>query len=293
MKTPTSIITGYLGSGKTTLLKKIAEQSKKKIAILMNEFGEIAIDSKIIKGKNIDMKEIAGGCVCCSMTGEFELAIKEIIENIKPEMIIIETTGVAEPDALVFDIEKELPLVKLDSIITLVDADSVVKHPSIGHTGRVQIEIADILIVNKKDLVTKQQLIQVKKLIRAVNPRALIIASTKCSIDTNMLFGMTFERALKKRKTTHKSSIESFTFTSDKSFDKEKFELFVKSLNKKIYRAKGFIKFSTGIDFFNYVAGRYELEKFDEDKNIELVFIGKKIKELETVILKQLKLCEL
>lgn len=291
-KTSISIITGYLGAGKTTLLKKIAEQSPKKIAILMNEFGEIAIDSKIIKGKNIDMKEISGGCVCCSMTGEFELAIKEIIETVKPEIIIIETTGVAEPDALVFDIEKELTSVKLDSIITLVDADSIVRHPSIGHTGRVQIEIADILIINKKDLITKEQLKQVKKLMRVINSKALIIASTKCSIDTNMLFGMTFERSLKKVKKPHKSTIESFVIDLEKLFDKAEFEQFAKNLNKKIYRAKGFVKFPDGYYFFNYVAGRFDIEKSEEEKT-QLVFIGKKIKDLETDIKKQLNACEL
>ncbi|MBI4895542.1 MAG: GTP-binding protein [Candidatus Aenigmarchaeota archaeon] len=293
MKIPISIITGYLGSGKTTLLRKIAEQSTKKIAILMNEFGEISIDSKVIKGKNIDMKEIAGGCVCCSLTGEFELAIKEILETVKPDMIVVETTGVAEPDALVFDIEKELPLVKLDSIITIVDADSIVKHPSIGHTGRVQIEIADILIVNKKDLVTKEQLIQVKKLMRALNKKALIIASTNCNIDTNMLFGMTFERFLKKRKTKHKSSVESFIIKSDNIFDKEKFEIFTKNLNNKIYRAKGFIKFFNGTYFFNYVAGRWQLEPIEEKISTELVFIGKKIEELEEDVAKKIGDCEL
>src|SRR3989344_6787982 len=108
MKTPITIITGYLGSGKTTLLKHILKETKDKLAIIMNEFGEIAIDSKIIKGKNINMKELAGGCVCCSLTGEFEAAINEIIQNIKPDSIIVETTGVAEPDAMMVDIEENI-----------------------------------------------------------------------------------------------------------------------------------------------------------------------------------------
>src|SRR3989338_2023212 len=87
------IITGYLGSGKTTLLKRIVDQAEKRIAILMNEFGEFSIDSAVIKGKNIDMIELAGGCVCCSLTGELEAAIKEIRATIQPDMIVIETTG--------------------------------------------------------------------------------------------------------------------------------------------------------------------------------------------------------
>src|SRR3989304_9553565 len=105
MRTPITLITGYLGAGKTTLLRNILDNADRKIAVLMNEFGKIAIDSQVIKGKNIDMVELRGGCVCCSLTGEFEAAIKEIIEKTKPDAIVVETTGVAEPDAVVIDIQ--------------------------------------------------------------------------------------------------------------------------------------------------------------------------------------------
>ncbi|MEK6852502.1 MAG: GTP-binding protein, partial [Nanoarchaeota archaeon] len=142
-KTPISIITGYLGAGKTTLLKKIIHDfAGKRIAILMNEFGEVAIDSKIVKGKNIEMAELLGGCVCCSLTGEFEAAVREILDKIKPEMILVETTGVAEPDAIIIEVEENIPEVRLDGIITLVDCDAVTKFPSLGHTGKIQVEMA-------------------------------------------------------------------------------------------------------------------------------------------------------
>ena len=294
MKTPLSIITGYLGAGKTTLLKKIVEQTDKKIAILMNEFGEISIDSKIIKGKNIDMKELLGGCVCCSLTGEFDQAINEIIERINPELIVVETTGVAEPDALALDIEENIKSVKLDSIITVVDADSIVKYPHIGHTGRVQIEIADILILSKKDLITKEQLKQVKKLIRALNQKAVIIATSKSDINTKILFGLTIERSIKERHKNHKTtSIEYFSYKSNSTIDKKKFEEFANSLNKKIYRSKGFVKLEDGLYLFQYVSGRWDLEKFEEERKTELIFIGKKIKQLEKDAIDKLKKCEI
>src|SRR3989338_7690024 len=137
MKTPITIITGYLGSGKTTLLLHILNETKDKLAILMNEFGEIGIDGKIIKGKNINMTELQGGCVCCSLTGEFEAAIKEIIKKVKPDAIGVETTGVAEPDAVVVDIQDNLPELRLDGVITVVDSDAIIKFPTIGHTGKM------------------------------------------------------------------------------------------------------------------------------------------------------------
>ena len=95
-RTPITLITGPLGSGKTTLLRQILARQTGKIAIVMNEFGEIAIDTKVIEGKNVRIAELGGGCVCCSLLGEFESAVKEIIEKIEPERIVVETTGLAE-----------------------------------------------------------------------------------------------------------------------------------------------------------------------------------------------------
>src|SRR5438876_439898 len=104
-----TLVTGPLGSAKTTLLRHILATRPAKIAIVMNEFGEIAIDTKVIEGKNVRIAELGGGCVCCSLLGEFEAAVKEIIEKIDPDVIVVDTTGVAEPEALAFNIQEALP----------------------------------------------------------------------------------------------------------------------------------------------------------------------------------------
>ena len=88
-RTPITLITGPLGSGKTTLLRHILATRPSKIAIVMNEFGEIAIDTKVIEGKSVRIAELGGGCVCCSLLGEFEAAVNEIIDKIAPERIIV------------------------------------------------------------------------------------------------------------------------------------------------------------------------------------------------------------
>src|SRR3989338_7949090 len=118
MKPSISILTGYLGAGKTTLLQHIIKNLKKRFAILMNEFGEVNIDSEIVQGKNVNIQELTGGCVCCSLAGEFEEAVKEIREKYNPEIIIVETTGIAEPDALITDVSSTFPDLILDSVIT-------------------------------------------------------------------------------------------------------------------------------------------------------------------------------
>ena len=125
VRTPVTLITGALGSGKTTLLRYLLGAVPKKIAILMNEFGEIAIDSQVIEGTNVRIAELGGGCVCCALLGEFEAAVAEVIESVHPDLIMVETTGVAEPEALVVDIQESLPQVRLDGVVTVADADAL------------------------------------------------------------------------------------------------------------------------------------------------------------------------
>src|SRR5438046_9215711 len=119
LRTPITLVTGPLGSGKTTLLRHILETRPTKMAIVMNEFGEIAIDTKIVEGKNVRIAELGGGCVCCSLLGEFEAALDEIMQKTDPEIIIVETTGLAEPDALAFNIQESLSRVRLDGIVSV------------------------------------------------------------------------------------------------------------------------------------------------------------------------------
>ena len=146
MKTPITIITGYLGSGKTTFLRYLLENSGKKIAIIMNEFGKLDIDAKTIKGKNVDIAELTGGCVCFSITGEFKEAVKEMIERTSPEHIFVETTGVVDPESLINDVLQGMAGLRLDSVITIADADALEKYPEIGRTFLIQLEMADIIV---------------------------------------------------------------------------------------------------------------------------------------------------
>jgi len=277
MKTPITIITGYLGSGKTSLLQHIIGNIKSRIAIIMNEFGELAIDSRIIKGNNFNMTELQGGCVCCSLTGEFEAAINEIIKTVKPDAIIVETTGVAEPDALLVDIEENIPNVRLDSVITVVDADALVRFPAIGHTGRMQIEMADIIIINKIDLIDTTELDNVEKKVKDVNDKAIIFKSVKGDVAVEHLFGIYVSKKIRRHE-KHRIDVNHVIFETDKLLEKEKFEEFIENLPENIYRIKGFVRFKNGSFLFNYVAGRYSYDNFIAGKT-ELVFIGSNIEK--------------
>src|SRR5438874_13599216 len=289
-RTPITLVTGPLGSGKTTLLRRILATHPAKIAIVMNEFGEIAIDTKAIEGKNVRIAELGGGCVCCSLLGEFEAAVDEIITRVEPDRIIVETTGLAEPEALMFNIQEALPQCRLDGVVSLIDADMLIRFPELGHTTRLQIEGADILLLNKTDLVTPDQIEPLEMKLREINSTAAIVRTVRCQVDPELLFGIGRNRKVERPEHQHETEFDSFTFTSDKILSRNCFERFAGGLPPSVIRAKGFVRFADGAQLFNFVAGRWDLEPFESDRT-ELVFIGKRIAPEKLAIIDVLNEC--
>jgi G3E family GTPase len=270
----------------------VLEAPSGRIAILMNEFGEIAIDSRIIEGKNVDIVELAGGCVCCSLTGEFEAAVNEIIDRVHPELIIVEATGVAESDALVFEMEDRLPNIRLDAVICIVDAYAAVKYPQVGYAARTQLAAADVLLINKTDLVGPQEIETVVAQVRKYNPRAAAIKTVRCGAPLDFILNPSIAKRIVPEPTPRSEEFESFAFTSSRMLSREKFEEFVLSLHNVVFRAKGFVRFSDGGScLFNYVAGRAEFEDF-ETETTQLVFIGPSSGSYHDFIEKRLHECE-
>jgi G3E family GTPase len=289
-RTPLTLVTGPLGSGKTTLLRHILDSVPGRLAILMNEFGEIAIDSRIIAGKNIRIAELDGGCVCCSLLGEFEAAVNEILDTVDPDRIVVETTGVAEPDALIFDIEESLPRIRLDGVVTIADADAFLRFPQLGHTTRMQIEDADVLLLNKTDLVAPADLRQIEQNLRSWNDAADILETEKCRVDPDLLFGIAREKEIRPSRHVHQPEYESISFRTEAVLNRRRFEEMADGL-RGVYRAKGFVRFAEGSFLFNYVGGRWELEPFLHAETV-LVFIGRNIQAKESEILDRLRGCE-
>jgi G3E family GTPase len=290
---PLILLTGPLGSGKTTLLQHIVKSSALRLALIINEFGEFGIDGKLIKGKNLQIVELEGGCVCCSLIGEFEAAIEEIIETVAPETIVVEATGVAEPDALVFDISDLIPRVRMDGVITIMDADAMVAFPDLGHTIRVQVEAADLLLLNKSDLVSPNQRQLLQAILHTLNSRVPIIPTTYCQVDTALLFGLVHQQKMQPVERFHSLEYESFTYRPICPLQRSCFERLVKGLGSEVYRAKGFVPFPDRTYLFNYVNGRWTLESLSEEEGGLLVFIGQSITSKKAQIIKSLRACEI
>jgi len=289
-KTPLMLVTGGLGSGKTTLVRRILDNASCRIAVLMNEFGEIAIDSEVIAGENVNIIELAGGCVCCSMTGEFEAAVKEIIEKIKPDLILVEATGVAESDALTYEVE-DLPDVRLDSVLCVIDAFADARFPSIGYASRTQIAAADIILINKIDLVSADEALAVESRVRKYNSHAILLKTTGCEVGTEILFGTNIGPRPRHYVTAGETAFESFSWQSDKKLDSGRFEEFARDLPPRVFRSKGFVILDNGGRLFNFVAGRFDFEDFPAQSN-RLVFIGKDLDALRDEIFEKLRACE-
>lgn len=290
-RTPLTLITGPLGSGKTTLLRHLVATVPQRLALLINEFGELAIDSKIVAGKNVHMAELSGGCVCCALVGEFAAAVDEIIAQVAPDLIVVETTGVAEPDAVILDIQDNLTAVRLDGVVTVADADGLVRFPQLGHTTRVQIEAADLILLNKADLVSAAELEGAHAALARLNPTAPILPTRRCQVDPDLLLGLTRERYVKPPQHVHQPEFTSVSYTTTALLDRSCFETFVAGLSPTVYRAKGLVRFPQGTYLFNFVAGRWEVEPFPADETA-LVFIGQHLTQHQSRLLNQLKRCE-
>ncbi|NQV91578.1 GTP-binding protein [Candidatus Woesearchaeota archaeon] len=278
MKTPLLLIAGYLGAGKTTLLKHILKNTDKKVAILMNEFGEIGIDTVEIEKENVSVKELLEGCVCCSLQGELEAGLKEIIKDYTPDMIIVETTGIAEADNLVLSIDEDIDFVSLDAVITVVDADIMQRFPEVSGSAEIQIRSADLLLLNKIDLI--KDITVIKKKLRKINPQAPIIETEHCKVDLKILLSVEAEHH-HITKSNHHHHMESFSLET-KELTEKKLRHFLETLPKDVFRVKGYINIEGKTNLVNYVGGRITMEE-SEGKKV-FVFIGEGIKKKKNEI---------
>jgi G3E family GTPase len=220
-----------------------------------------------------------------------EAAVDEIIATVHPDRIVLEATGVAEADALVYEVQDFLPRVRLDGVIALVDAHAAITYPQVGYTERSQLEVADILVINKTDLVSTEELEQVRAKVKRYNPEAVQICTVQGIIDMAVLVGLEVPARKKPgRRGPPQSAWQSFVFTSEDIMEGECFRQVVASLPLPVFRAKGLVRLFEGARLFNYVAGRMDLEDFPADRT-ELVFIGQDLDALRDHIVTQLSDC--
>ncbi|PMB12720.1 cobalamin biosynthesis protein CobW, partial [Fischerella thermalis CCMEE 5328] len=191
---PVTIITGFLGSGKTTLLNQILKNKQDlKVAVLVNEFGDINIDSQLLVSIDEDMLELSNGCICCTINDGLVDAVYRVLEREERiDYLVIETTGVADPLPIILTfLGTELrDLTHLDSILTLVDSEAFNHEHFLSEAALKQITYGDIVLLNKTDLVTQEKLEELEAYIREVKAGAKILHTTYGQVPLPLILGV-------------------------------------------------------------------------------------------------------
>lgn len=200
---PVTVLTGFLGAGKTTLLNHVLTADHgRKIAVIVNEFGEVGIDNQLVVGADEEIFEMNNGCICCTVRGDLIrilgelMAAKQGTGNGKKadfERVLIETTGLADPApvAQTFFVDEEIAdFYKLDAIVTVVDAKHAGQHLDDGHEAQEQVAFADVLLLNKIDLVSDAELQQLEHRLRTMNAAAKLYRTRQSHIDIDRILGI-------------------------------------------------------------------------------------------------------
>ena len=309
---PVTILTGFLGAGKTTLLNYILKQQHGyKFAVIVNEVGKIGIDGALIEKTEDDVLEMSNGCLCCTVRKDLVKGVQSLMKKGGFDYLLIETTGIADPGPVAqtfLNIPALQQFVRMDSIITVVDAEQVEKQMAETETVGEQIRMADFLLLNKTDLVDEAHLIRIETMVRELNPHAQIFRTNQSQVNLKEMLDMhAFDvdqklavdpQFLDELNTRHHHDIESFSFEFEQPFSVEKFEFFVQTLSEKekVYRSKGFISIAGNPRraIFHGVNNRFtilwdRLWEKGETRKSQLVFIGKNLNEAD--IRAQLEKC--
>jgi len=191
---PVTVLTGYLGAGKTTLLNRIlTENHGKKYAVIINEFGELGVDNDLVVDADEEVFEMNNGCICCTVRGDLIRIISGLIKR-KGDLdgIIIETTGLADPSpvAQTFFMDEDVKArTKLDAIVTVADARNLPARLADSHEAEEQIAFADVIILNKTDLVSAEELDLVERRIRSLNPTARLHRAERAAVAVDKVLG--------------------------------------------------------------------------------------------------------
>lgn len=307
-KIPVTVLTGYLGAGKTTLLNRIlTEDHGKKFAVIVNEFGEAGIDGDLVVGADEEIFEMNNGCICCTVRGDLIRILDGLMKRKgKFDAIIVETTGLADPApvAQTFFVDQDVgDATKLDAVVTVTDAKWLKDRLKDAPEAKNQIAFADVIILNKTDLVTAEELAGVEAAIRAINPYAKLHKATRCDVAIDKLLdrnAFDLDRILdiepdfleSGHHHHHSDDVRSMSFTIPGDVDPDKFMPWINDISQaqgpNILRSKGILSFKNEPRRFVFQGVHMILDgdlqrdwKADEKRESRLVFIGRDLDENE------------
>ncbi|KQP16410.1 GTP-binding protein [Methylobacterium sp. Leaf93] len=303
-KIPVTVLTGYLGAGKTTLLNRIlTENHGKRYAVIVNEFGEIGIDNDLVIGADEEVFEMNNGCVCCTVRGDLIRIMDGLVKRRgKFDAIIVETTGLADPApvAQTFFIDEDVGgAARLDAVVTVADAKWLADRLKDAPEAKNQIAFADVILLNKADLVEPADLDRVEGLIRSINPYAKVHRTSRCDVpldqvldrnafDLSRILDIEPDFLEEGHHHHHDDEMQSVSARIDGPVDPEKFMPWISTLTQvqgpDILRCKGIVAFPNEPQRFVFQGVHQILDgdlqgpwKDGEARVSRVVFIGRKL----------------
>ncbi|UKJ06652.1 CobW family GTP-binding protein [Solitalea lacus] len=300
---PVTILTGFLGAGKTSLLNQLIKQNMdKKLVVLENEFGDVSIDSELVFKGNNELFEISNGCICCSMSGEFNEVLAKLIQEIPVfDHLVVESTGIADPSSVAAAFVGDQIIqshFKLDGVICLVDAQNVLSQLKEREEVRKQLAFSDVIVVNKVDLIDAEELMTVVATIKKINPYASLVNSLHGEQEELNLLSLSAYSPKKVEQgfrffpmgmQIKHEEVVSQSFVFDQPLDLLKFRHWLNVLlviqGQSFYRVKGVLNFA-GLDERHIVQSvmnnaSYTLGSDWEEgmvRTSKIVFIGKNLR---------------
>jgi len=297
------VVTGFLGSGKTSFLQNFIEYQvgmNRFVAVIQNEIGEVGLDGKLLD-QDFAVTEIDEGCICCTLVGNLKSAITGILSEFHPDYIILETTGLANPYNLLDELGELSELVRFDSVTTIVDALNIEESCHDYEVAQNQVKAADILLLNKKDLLSEKQLISVEKKLRELNPAAPVIYTSHGDINPALIYGDGAGREKEisniregsecmicpghdhEHHSHQHDALSSIKIEINKPVNQRKFFQDLENLSDKVFRVKGVVDFEdrdTPV-LVQFVAGRYEISEYTNAQYDErfLIVIGQNLEQ--------------
>ncbi len=303
---PVTVLTGYLGAGKTTLLNHILTyEHGKKVAVIVNEFGEVGIDNQLIIDADEEIFEMNNGCICCTVRGDLIRIVGNLMKRRdKFDHLVIETTGLADPAPVIqtFFVDEDMQsLLSLDAVVTVVDAKHIWQHWD-ADEAQEQIAFADVILLNKTDLVTPEQLEELEKRIRSMNAIAKIYPTENAQLGMDALLGVKafdLARALEidpdflgEDAHQHDEKVYSVALVESGELDGQKLNAWLSELlrtqGQDIFRMKGILNIAGEDNRYVFQGVHMILDgrpdrpwKANETRKNELVFIGRNLDEAQ------------
>ena len=303
---PVTVLTGYLGAGKTTLLNRIlTHEHGKKVAVIVNEFGEVGIDNQLVIDADEEIFEMNNGCICCTVRGDLIRIIANLMKRRdKFDHLVIETTGLADPAPVIqtFFVDEDMrEKLNLDAVVTVVDAKHIWQHWD-ADEAQEQIAFADVILLNKTDLVTPEQLEELELRIRGMNAMAKIYRTRNSELEMDALLGVKafdLDRALEidpnflgEDAHEHDETVCSIALVEKGELDGDKLNQWLSNLlqtkGPDIFRMKGILNIAGEDARFVFQGVHMLLDgkpdrlwKEGEQRKNELVFIGRDLDETQ------------